>query len=131
MRAHELSNQSAAGCILYAKDTGNYGLQQRSDTVNDPGLWAAWGGGKEPGETAEQCTIRELAEESGYTGPIELKHLDENSKYVTFIGVIPHEFKPQPCSEWKDYCWVKAGNWPKPMHPGVMVALKHLVKYNK
>jgi 8-oxo-dGTP pyrophosphatase MutT (NUDIX family)/GNAT superfamily N-acetyltransferase len=116
----------AAGCILYAQDTGRYGLQQRSDAVNDPGVWAAWGGGREPGETLEQCATRELAEESGYTGPLKLKRLAENSKYTTFIGVVPHEFEPRACSEWKDYCWVDAGDWPGPMHPGVTEALKNI-----
>jgi pyrimidine deaminase RibD-like protein/8-oxo-dGTP pyrophosphatase MutT (NUDIX family)/GNAT superfamily N-acetyltransferase len=116
----------AAGCILYAQDTGRYGLQQRSDTVNDPSVWAAWGGGRELGETLEQCATRELAEESGYTGPLKLKRLAENSKYTTFIGVVPHEFEPRACSEWKDYCWVDAGNWPGPMHPGVAEALKNI-----
>jgi len=126
MRAHEFADQGAAGIILYAADTGRYGLQQRSDSINDPGQWAAWGGGREPGETLEQCATRELGEESGYTGPIKLKRLAENSKYVTFIGVVPHEFNPEPCDEWKDYCWVEAGNWPAPMHPGVAAALKNI-----
>lgn len=41
MRAQEFTEPSAAGIILYAEDTGRWGLQQRSDSVNDPGLWAA------------------------------------------------------------------------------------------
>ena len=126
MRAHEFADQGAAGIILYAEDTGRYGLQQRSDSINDPGMWAAWGGGREPGETLEQCATRELGEESGYTGPIELHHLADNPKYTTFIGVVPSEFEPTPCDEWKDYCWVEAGDWPAPMHPGVAAALKNI-----
>jgi 8-oxo-dGTP pyrophosphatase MutT (NUDIX family) len=124
--SEDLDRPRAAGCILYAQDTGRYGLQQRSDTVNDPGVWAAWGGGRELGETLEQCATRELAEESGYTGPLKLKRLAENNKYTTFIGVVPHEFEPRACSEWKDYCWVDAGDWPGPMHPGVTEALKNI-----
>jgi 8-oxo-dGTP pyrophosphatase MutT (NUDIX family)/pyrimidine deaminase RibD-like protein len=119
-------NQGAAGIILYAADTGRYGLQQRSDIINDPGQWAAWGGGREPNESLEQCARRELGEESGYRGPIELHHLASNPKYTTFIGVVPHEFEPEPCDEWKDYCWVEAGDWPSPMHPGVAAALKNI-----
>lgn len=126
MRAHEFDQPQAAGCILYAEDTGRWGLQQRSDTVNDPGVWAAWGGGREPGESLEQCVRRELTEESGYRGPIELQPLARNAKYVTFIGIVPHEFEPRPCDEWKDYCWVELGRWPTPLHPGVAAALDNV-----
>lgn len=125
-RVWEDRGQGAAGIILYAEDTGRYGLQQRSDDINDPGQWAAWGGGREPGETLEQCARRELAEEGGYTGPIELHHLASNPKYTTFIGVVPHEFEPRANDEWKDYCWTEAGDWPSPLHPGVAAALKNI-----
>ena len=118
--------QGAAGIILYAADTGRYGLQQRSDNINDPGVWAAWGGGSEPGESPEQTARRELAEESGYTGPVKLHFLDSNPKYTTFIGVVPSEFEPRPCDEWKDYCWVELGKWPHPLHPGVAAALENV-----
>ncbi len=127
MRAHEFADQGAAGVVLYAEDTGRYGLQQRSNSINDGGLWAAWGGGREPGETLEECARRELMEESGYRGPIELKRLGANSRYITFLGIIPHEFKPRPDPEWQDYCWVEAGDWPSPMHPGVAAALKNIL----
>jgi 8-oxo-dGTP pyrophosphatase MutT (NUDIX family) len=122
----EDDSQGAAGIVLYAEDTGRYGLQQRSETVNDAGLWAAWGGGRESGETLEQCARRELAEEGGYTGPIELQRLGENSRYVTFLGRVPQEFEPRANSEWQDYCWVKAGDWPGPMHPGTAAALANI-----
>ena len=126
MRAHEFDQPGAAGCILYAEDTGRWGLQQRSDTVNDPGVWAAWGGGREPGESLEQCVRRELAEESGYRGPVKLEPLARNAKYATFIGIVPREFEPRPCDEWKDYCWVELGRWPSPLHPGVAAALSNV-----
>jgi 8-oxo-dGTP pyrophosphatase MutT (NUDIX family) len=104
MRAHEFADQGAAGIVLYAEDTGRYGLQQRSETVNDPGIWAAWGGGREPNETLEQCARRELGEESGYWGPIEMHLLGENPKYVTFLGSVSEEFEPRANDEWQDYC---------------------------
>lgn len=126
MRAHEFTDQSAAGCILYAEDTGRWGLQQRADNINDGGLWAAWGGGREPGETLEQCARRELAEESGYRGPVKLEPLARNTKYVTYIGIVPREFEPRPNPEWKDYAWVELGHWPQPLHPGVAAALENI-----
>ena len=67
--------------------------------MNDPGVWAALGGGREPGETLEQTARRELAEESGYRGPIKLHFLDSNPKYTTFVGVVPHEFEPRANDE--------------------------------
>jgi 8-oxo-dGTP pyrophosphatase MutT (NUDIX family) len=126
MRAQEFTEPSAAGIVLYAEDTGRWGLQQRSDSVNDPGLWAAWGGGRKSGESLEQCARRELAEESGYSGPVRIEPLAKNAKYVTFIGVVPHEFEPKPNSEWQDYCWTELGKWPAPMHPGTAAALENV-----
>lgn len=126
MRASEFDQPQAAGCVLYAEDTGRWCLQQRSDTVDDPGLWAAWGGGREPGETLEQTVRRELAEESGYRGPLTLEPLARNSRYVTYIGVVPLEFEPRPNHEWKDYRWVELGQWPGPLHPGTAAALERV-----
>jgi 8-oxo-dGTP pyrophosphatase MutT (NUDIX family) len=126
MRSQEFTNPGAAGILLYAEDTGRYGFQQRSDSVNDPGVWAAWGGGRKSGETLEQCALRELAEESGYQGPVGLEPLAHNSRYVTFIGRVPREFDPTPNAEVKDHCWVDAGAWPSPMHPGMVMALKNI-----
>lgn len=119
MRAHEFDQPQAAGCILYAEDTGRWCLQQRSDSVSDPGVWSAWGGGREPGETLEQTVRRELAEEGGYVGPLTLEPMSKNSRYATFVGRVPQEFEPTINSEVKDWCWVNSGNWPSPMHPGL------------
>ena len=126
MRSQEFTNPGSAGILLYAEDTGRYGFQQRSDSVNDPGVWAAWGGGRKSGESLEQCALRELAEESGYQGPVGLEPLARNSRYVTFIGRVPQEFDPTPNAEVKDHCWVDAGAWPSPMHPGMAAAVKQL-----
>jgi hypothetical protein len=126
MRSQEFTNPGSAGILLYAEDTGRYGLQQRSDSVSDPGVWAAWGGGRKSGESLEQCALRELAEESGYQGPVGLEPLARNSRYVTFIGRVPQEFDPTPNAEVKDHCWVDAGAWPSPMHPGMAAAVKQL-----
>lgn len=124
MRAHEFDQPGAAGCIIVAEDTGRWCFQQRSDSVSDPGVWAAWGGGREPGESIEQTVRRELAEEGGYRGPIKLEHLHTSPRYITFIGRVPHEFEPRLNYESKDYCWVNPGEWPEPLHPGVAKSLK-------
>jgi 8-oxo-dGTP pyrophosphatase MutT (NUDIX family)/predicted GNAT family acetyltransferase len=126
MRFHEFQTQGA-GCLLVAQDTGRWCLQQRSDSVSDPGVWSTWGGGREPGESLEQTVRRELAEEAGYHGPLTLYPLSENRQYVTFVGVVPQEFEPRSCSEWKDYCWVDQGQWPQPLHHKLMPALEKLI----
>ena len=127
MRAQEFvtgsSQPQAAGCIIVAEDTGRWCLQQRSDSVSDPGVWSTWGGGREPGETLEQAVRRELTEEGGYTGPLKLKPLHRNGQYATFIGVVPHEFDPQINSESKDWCWAEPDQLPEPLHPGLKQAL--------
>jgi 8-oxo-dGTP pyrophosphatase MutT (NUDIX family) len=126
MRATEFTQPQAAGCIIVAEDTGRWCLQQRSDTVSDPGVWSTWGGGREPGETLEQCVRRELAEEGGYVGPLKLEPLSRNSQYATFIGHVPHEFEPQINKESKDWCWTDRDQLPEPMHPGLVEALAKL-----
>ena len=126
MRAREFTEPQAAGCIIRAEDTGRWCLQQRSDSVSDPGVWATWGGGREPGETLEQTVRRELAEEGGYTGPLRLEPLMMSQGYATYIGHVPHEFEPKLNSESQDSCWVEAGDWPGPLHPGLDSALSRL-----
>lgn len=113
----------SAGCIIVAEDTGRWCLQQRSDTVTDPGVWSTWGGGVEPGETLEQAVRRELAEEGGYVGPLALEPLHSNAQYATFIGRVPHEFEPQINQESKSWCWVDQDQLPEPLHPGLEQAL--------
>ena len=126
MRAQEFTQPRAAGCIVVAEDTGRWCLQQRSDTVSDPGLWSTWGGGVESGETLEQAVRRELAEEGGYIGDLTLEPLHQNTQYATFIARVPKEFKPKINFESKDWCWVEPGQLPEPLHPGLKQALKKL-----
>lgn len=119
----EHSQPKAAGCIIVAEDTGRWCLQQRSDTVSDPGVWSTWGGGVEPGETLEQTVRRELAEEGGYQGPARLKHVHTSPQYATYIAFVPNEFEPEINYESKDWCWVDPDQLPTPLHPGLIEAL--------
>lgn len=123
MRANEFTQPRSAGCIIVAEDTGRWCLQQRSDTVSDPGLWSTWGGGVEPGETLEQAVRRELEEEGGYVGLLTLEPLHSNSQYATFIGRVPHEFEPRINQESKSWCWTNQDQLPEPLHPGLEQAL--------
>lgn len=122
----DTSGSQSAGCIIVAEDTGRWCLQQRSDTVSDPGVWSTWGGGVEPGESLEQAVRRELEEEGGYTGALTLEPLHSNSQYVTFIGRVPHEFEPRINQESKSWCWADQDQLPEPLHPGLEQALTKL-----
>jgi 8-oxo-dGTP pyrophosphatase MutT (NUDIX family) len=64
-RSGELVPGDAVGAILLLED-GRYLLQQRDDIpgIFFPGHWGCFGGGVDPGETAEQALARELAEET-------------------------------------------------------------------
>jgi 8-oxo-dGTP pyrophosphatase MutT (NUDIX family) len=123
VRAQEFTEPRAAGCIIVAADTGRWCLQQRSDTVSDPGVWSTWGGGREPGESVTQCVRRELAEESGYRGAVRLEPVDSNSMYVTFLAHVPHEFEPELNSESQAYQWCHPEDLPRPLHPGLQQTL--------
>ena len=57
-----------AGGFLYNPNTNSVLLHQRDgNTTFNPRYWAFFGGCNEGDETAEQCFIRELYEEIGYT----------------------------------------------------------------
>jgi 8-oxo-dGTP pyrophosphatase MutT (NUDIX family)/GNAT superfamily N-acetyltransferase len=118
----------AAGCVIVAADTGRWCLQQRSNSVSDPGVWSTWGGRREPGENLQQCVRRELAEESGYQGPVRLEPVDSNSMYATFLAHVPYEFEPELDSASQDYQWCHPEDLPQPLHPGLQQTLGQLME---
>jgi 8-oxo-dGTP pyrophosphatase MutT (NUDIX family) len=122
------AGSQAAGCIIVAEDTGRWCLQQRSDSVSDPGVWSTWGGGVELGETLEDTVRRELAEEGGYRGDLTLDPLQSSPEYATFVARVPHEFKPTINHECKDWGWFDAGQWPDPLHPKLEPVLLELTE---
>jgi 8-oxo-dGTP pyrophosphatase MutT (NUDIX family) len=118
----------AAGCVIVAADTGRWCLQQRSNSVSDPGVWSTWGGGREPGENLQQCVRRELAEESGYQGLTKLELIDTNQDYATFLAHVPREFEPQINHECQDWRWSDPDDLPEPLHPGLQRTLMQLME---
>jgi 8-oxo-dGTP pyrophosphatase MutT (NUDIX family) len=113
-----------AGALIYSNKTRRYLFLLRSGgSYNNS--WGLVGGKLEKGETILQGLTREIAEEIGHCeisklAPIE-QFTSDNGKFIyhTFLALVEDEFVPELNSEHSGYCWVKLGNYPKPLHPGV------------
>jgi 8-oxo-dGTP pyrophosphatase MutT (NUDIX family) len=123
----------ASGCIFLASDSGRIMLQQRSSSSSHPRTWGFFGGKGKISERPLQTLLRELDEEVGKLPDVEKIYTlnkftspDNKFEYNTFVVVVFSEFAPLLNNESDGYCWVKIGNWPKPLHPGVKAQL-----YNK
>jgi 8-oxo-dGTP pyrophosphatase MutT (NUDIX family) len=116
-------DRHAAGALLIAEDTGRVLLAQRSQLVDRPGLWALPGGGVEPGETPTEGALRELWEEVGWDGPVELYPAGTRrasrgaATYHSFLGLVPTEFEPVLNWESSDAGWFDPEDLPSPIHP--------------
>jgi putative nucleotidyltransferase with HDIG domain len=130
----------AAGCIFVAKDTGRILIAHRNGEedpnhgfVEEPDTWATWGGKIDDGETPKDAVVREVEEETGYTGDYKLaflwtyKDASEDFEYHNFLAIVDFEFLPERSWE-NDYGkWVE---WKelerlRPMHFGLQALLKH------
>ena len=118
-----------AGCIFLARDTGRLLLAHRSRHVEQPGSWGGWGGAINRGENPEEAVRREVAEEAGHTEHLSLiplfvfkaiKNGKEVFRYHNFLAVVDHEFKPKLDWETQGYRWCKFGEWPQPLHFGLV-----------
>jgi len=114
----------AAGCIFLAHDTGKICIAHRSSQVEQPGTWGTWGGAIDAKEDPAAAVKREVHEEAGYNGPMELIPLyvffhASGFRYYNFLAVVPHEFKPVLDWESQGSAWVEVGKWPTPLHPGL------------
>jgi 8-oxo-dGTP pyrophosphatase MutT (NUDIX family) len=118
----------ASGCIFLSLDTGRVMLQQRSKNTSHPRTWGFFGGKSEPGERPVETLHREIEEEIGLVPDIQRvfpvhKFTATNGKfeYHTFIVTVEEEFIPVLNNESDGYCWIKIGNWPRPLHPGAKI----------
>lgn len=73
---------SAGVCI----DFNSKFLMVLQGTVDEPKKWTIPSGGKEPGETFEECCIREVREETGYDVEI-MNTLHTKSGYYEEYGI--------------------------------------------
>lgn len=117
--------QRGAGCIMVAKDTGRILIAHRaSKGVEEPETWGTWGGAVDSSNTFEETVIKEVEEECGYHGSLNLVPIykfvhTSGFVYQNFIAIIDAEFTPQLNWESQGYEWCEFGDWPHPLHPGL------------
>ena len=136
----------AAG-ILFLVD-GSCLMLRRGNGGDHPNEWCCPGGQIEGDETAEQAAIRECKEETGFTVKMEqlrpwvrtlapatvgepadvnaIPAQPEDVDFTTFVVRLDEQFTPTLCPESDGYAWCSLGGPPKPLHPGVQVALDRL-----
>lgn len=115
----------AVGVWFLARQTQRSLYLLRNDSKH-PDTWGLPGGKIEPGETLLGGMERECIEELGcfpaYSRLIPLERFtssDLGFEYNTWVCVIEQEFQPILNDEHIGYAWIKAGVWPRPMHPGL------------
>ena len=112
----------AAGVFFYSKSTLRYLYLLRSDIKNP--TWSIPGGGIDKDETLFEGIARECDEEMSFDItelkliPIQ-KFVNNNFVYHTFFCEVEEEFIPTLNDEHVGYAWVREGQYPKPLHPGL------------
>ena len=121
----EVGSLKAVGVWFRAHFTGRYLYLLRNDSKH-PGCWALPGGKVEPGETLLGAMERECIEELGsfpeYQKILPLERFTSAAgkfEYNTWVCMVSDEFKPNLNHEHLGYAWIAAGEWPRPMHPGL------------
>jgi 8-oxo-dGTP pyrophosphatase MutT (NUDIX family) len=121
--------RQGSGCLIYARETGKYLVQLRSEEVLQPGTWGVWGGAVDEGLTLEENALAELSQETGFKGDVDLHFLvdfiDEASgfRYRNYLAVVEEEFDPILNWEGEDAFWCDVDSWPDPLHFGLKYLL--------
>jgi 8-oxo-dGTP pyrophosphatase MutT (NUDIX family)/GNAT superfamily N-acetyltransferase len=118
-----------AGCLVLAQRTGRFLIGLRSSAVLEPGTWGTWGGAIDPDEKDPEAAVRrELVEETGCDQTARLEPLlvfrKRGFTYHNFLAIVQDEFEPQLNWENDGSQWCEFGDWPKPLHPGMVALLK-------
>jgi tRNA nucleotidyltransferase/poly(A) polymerase/8-oxo-dGTP pyrophosphatase MutT (NUDIX family) len=101
--AESFWGDAGSGVLVVARDTQRILLGLRSEDVNEPNTWGNFGGAigiSDSGELEEALppednALKEMAEEIGYTGAIEMMpsftYRSPEFTYYNFIGVVDQE----------------------------------------
>lgn len=113
----------AAGVLVVAMSTGRVLMCLRSHFVTEPGVWAVPGGSVDYGETFREAAVREVHEETGYSGSMMVRgpvfvHRDHGLEFQTFLGFVPTQFDAAINWESTSYGWFDIARLPHPLHPG-------------
>lgn len=121
----EFSIVKAVGVCFYCSRTNRYLYLLRNDSKY-PSTWGLAGGKSENKETLLETINRECTEELGSMPeynrlvPIEkFTSIDTGFEYNTFWCEVDYEFIPDLNDEHVGYAWIRSGQWPKPLHPGL------------
>jgi 8-oxo-dGTP pyrophosphatase MutT (NUDIX family) len=119
-----------AGVLVYCQNTNRFLLGLRSKFVNEPGTWGTFGGKIDNDANPKQAALRELKEETNYSGPINLIDLDPfesgSFKFFNFLGVVDEEFTPRLDWENEDAQWFSPDEFPRNLHFGLRRLIPHL-----
>lgn len=121
---------SGAGCLFLARDTQRLLVALRSSEVQEPNTWGTWGGAIDQSETPLRAVRREVREEAGYTGRLNIiplwvfKHRS-GFQYHNFLAVVAHEFVPVLNWETESYRWAPWTRIPRPRHPGLKALMRN------
>ena len=133
----------ASGILPVCRNTGRICLAWRSRFVRDGDCWGTIGGAAPLTESLRDSAVRELREETGYTGEIELQpayaFIEGSFQYHNFVGLVPDEFTLSPCTEnsWETLhlAWRHWAEWQEMIrteaaifHPGVLCLFRHAAK---
>ena len=120
----------AAGALPISRETGRMLLVLRSDGVLEPGTWGTVSGAHKIAEAPEAAAMRELREETGWTGDdAEIvmipAYVFQEASFVfrNHIAIVPEEFEPSLGWEADDHVWCTLDDLPSPLHFGIAALL--------